>query len=196
MTSFKKYYLIRIIVTTIFGLALGALFFLAEPYADEIFDILLIAMGLMTVVMNLPPFLFSLFHVKRRGEWISLLISAVAIAFGVVITLVQRDVLLLILGIYSVVMPAVRVFLVAERKKQLKRELPNIIFGLFMVFVSVAELEELIFMVCGIGVAAITVLYLLWGLVTMKLRFSAYDRYVQELALVELEQEPAEKEEK
>lgn len=190
MNSFKKYYLFRILLTTIFCAALGVLFLLAEPYADEIFDIILIAMGLMTVVMNLPPMVCSLFRIKRRGEWISFVISLVAVAFGVVVTLVQRDVLLLVLGLYSVVMPAVRVLLVAERKKQLKRELPNILFGLFMVFVSVAEIEDLIFLVCGIGMLAIAVLYLLWGLITMKLRSAAYDAYVRELALTPLEDQP------
>ncbi len=183
MVSFKKYYLIRILLTALVTGAIGAAFLIAEPYADEIFDILLIAMGLLTVVMNLPAFVFSLFHVKRRGEWISLLISAVAIIFGVTVTLVQRDVLLLVLGIYCIVFPAVRMFLVAERLKQLKRELPNILFGLFMVFVSLAEIESLIFTVCGFAVIGMAVLYLLWGLITMKFRFAVYDAYVRELAL-------------
>lgn len=183
MVSFKKYYLIRILLTALVTGAIGAAFLIAEPYADEIFDILLIAMGLLTVVMNLPAFVFSLFHVKRRGEWISLLISAVAIIFGVTVTLVQRDVLLLLLGIYSIVFPAVRILLVAERKRQLKRELPNILFGLFMVFVSLAEIESLIFTVCGFAVIGMAVLYLLWGLITMKFRFAVYDAYARELAL-------------
>jgi hypothetical protein len=183
MVSFKKYYLIRILLTALVTGAIGAAFLIAEPYADEIFDILLIAMGLLTVVMNLPAFVFSLFHVKPRGEWISLLISAVAIIFGVTVTLVQRDVLLLLLGIYSIVFPAVRILLVAERKRQLKRELPNILFGLFMVFVSLAEIESLIFTVCGFAVIGMAVLYLLWGLITMKFRFAVYDAYVRELAL-------------
>ena len=187
MAAFKKYYIIRVVLTAVFGFAVGALFLLAEPYADEIFDVLLIAMGLLTIVMNLPALLLSLLHVRRKGEWISLLTSAVAVAFGVVVTLIQRDVLLLVLGVYSVVFPAVRIFLVAERKKQFKRELPNMLFGLFMVFVSLAEIEELIFRVCGIAVLSGTGLYLLWSLLTMKLRFAAFDAYVRELMPVPTE---------
>lgn len=195
MKSYKTYYLIRIITTAVFGLVLGLLFFVAKPYAEEIFDVLLIAMGLMTVVMNLPAFLFSLFHIKRRGEWISLLISAIAIAFGVLIALIRRDVLILVVGIYSVIFPLVRVFLVTERKKRFKRELPNILFGLFMVFVSLGEIEEMIFMICGIGMMGISVLYLLWGLVTMKFRFAAYEAYLEELALVEVQSDTEETQE-
>ena len=187
MRSYKQYYLIRIITTTVFGAAIGLLFFFARPYADEIFDVLLIAMGLMTAVMNLPAFFFSLFHVRRRGEWISLLISAIAIAFGVLLTLLRRDVLLLVVGIYSVVFPIVRTFLVTERKQHFLRELPIVLFGLFMVAVSFGEIEELIFTVCGIGAVVVSAIYLLWGLATMKLRFAAYEEYLQELALLEAE---------
>ena len=174
MKEFKKYYLMRVAVTTLFGALVGGLFLLAEPYAVEIFDILLIAMGLMTAVMNLPAFLFSLFHVRRRGEWISLVVSLVAIVFGVLLTLVLRDVILLLLGVFSVVFPILRICLVAERKKRLVREIPLIAFGLLMVLISVLQVEELVFFVCAMISFSITALYLLWSLLTLKPRLAAY----------------------
>lgn len=174
MKEFKKYYLMRVAVTTLFGALVGGLFLLAEPYAVEIFDILLIAMGLMTAVMNLPAFLFSLFHVRRRGEWISLVVSLVAIVFGVLLTLVRRDVILLLLGAFSVVFPILRICLVAERKKRLVREIPLIAFGLLMVLISVLQVEELVFFVCAMIAFGITALYLLWSLLTLKPRLAAY----------------------
>lgn len=174
MKEFQKYYLMRVAVTTLFGALVGGLFLLAEPYAVEIFDILLIAMGLMTAVMNLPAFLFSLFHVRRRGEWISLVVSLVAIVFGVLLTLVRRDVILLLLGVFSVVFPILRICLVAERKKRLVREIPLIAFGLLMVLISVLQVEELVFFVCAMIAFGITALYLLWSLLTLKPRLAAY----------------------
>jgi hypothetical protein len=174
MKEFKKYYLMRVAVTTLFGALVGGLFLLAEPYAVEIFDILLIAMGLMTAIMNLPAFLFSLFHVKRRGAWISLVVSLVAIVFGVLLTLVRRDVILLLLGVFSVVFPILRICLVAERKKRLVREIPLIAFGLLMVLISVLQVEELVFFVCAMIAFGITALYLLWSLLTLKPRLAAY----------------------
>lgn len=173
MKAYKTYYLMRVGATTLFGVLLGVLFLLGEPYAVEVFDILLIAMGLMTVVMNAPAFIFSLFHIKRRGEWISLLISAVAIAFGVLLALIRRDVILLVLGIFSVVLPVVRVLLVTERKKRLKREIPMILFGLFMVFVSVTQLEELVFFICSMAAFGFADVYLIWGLITLRFRLAA-----------------------
>ena len=51
---YRKYYLMRMILTALGGGLLGGLLLLAEPYAMEVFDVLLIAVGLMTVVLNLP----------------------------------------------------------------------------------------------------------------------------------------------
>ncbi|MBQ8356377.1 MAG: hypothetical protein IJX39_01055 [Clostridia bacterium] len=180
MNAYKKYYLMRIGMTTLFGVALGVLFLLAEPYAVEIFDILLIAVGLMTAVMNLPSCLYSLFHIRKRGEWISFVVSVAAVVFGVLLMLIRRDVILMVLGIFSVVFPIVRVVLVEEHKKRFKRELPMIFFGLFMVFVSLAQVEETVFFICGIAALIISALYLIVSLITLRIRLSVLAEYERE----------------
>lgn len=180
MKEFKKYYLMRVGVTTLFGALIGVLFLAGEPYAVEIFDILLIAMGLMTAVMNLPALCYSLFHVKQRGEWISLTVSAVAVVFGVLLMLIRRDVILLLLGIVSVALPILRICLVNEHKKRFKREIPMILFGLFMVFVSLMQVEELVFFICSMIAFGVSALYLLWGLLTLKPRLRAYAEWEEE----------------
>lgn len=172
MNAYKKYYLMRIGMTTLFGALLGALFLIARPYAVEVFDVLLIAMGLMTVALNLPSCLYSLFHIKCRGEWIHLMISAAAIAFGVMLTLIRRDDILMVLGIFSIALPIVRALLVTEHKKRLKRELPLIFFGVLMVVISLMQVEETVFFICGIAALAISALYLLISLITLRIRLS------------------------
>ena len=131
MKEFKKYYLIRISITAVFWLAVGVARLLVRPYAGEIFDVLLIAMGLLMVAMNLPPLGYSLVRIKLRGEWINALISAAAVAFGVVLTLVRRSDVLFYLGVFSVVFPLLRVVLVSDRKKRIKKELPTVLDSLF-----------------------------------------------------------------
>ena len=175
----------RVIVTTLFGAALGVLLLAAQPYAVEIFDILLIAMGLMTAVMNLPSCLYSLLHIKRRGEWIHFLISALAIAFGVLLMLIRRDEILLVLGAFSILFPIVRVALVNEHKKRLKREVPLMLFGALMVAISLMQVEETVFFACGIIALALSALYLAVSLIVLRVRLSV---------LKELEQANEEKE--
>ena len=177
----------RVAVTTLFGALVGGLFLLGEPYAVEIFDVLLIAIGLMTAVMNLPAFFFSLLHLKRKGEWISLTVSLIAIVFGVLLTLVRRDVILLVLGVFSVAFPILRVCLVAEHKKRLIREIPMMLFGILMVMVSVLQVEELVFFICAMIAFGISALYLLWSLLTLKPRLAAYAAWEAEQLAAEQE---------
>jgi hypothetical protein len=178
--AYKKYYLIRIILTALFGAALGAVLLVLEPYAAEVFDILLIAVGLMTAVFNLPACLFSLLHVKRKGEWINLAVSLLAIGFGVLLMLVRRDSILLVLGIFSLVLPVVRTSLVQERWKHLKRELPMILFGALTVLISLLQVEETVFFVGGLVILGLSALYLLWSLVLLHFRLAAVREWIAE----------------
>lgn len=178
--AYKTYYLIRILLTALFGAALGGLLLLLEPYAAEIFDLLLIAVGLMTAVMNLPACLFSLFHIKCKGEWINFAVSLVAIGFGVLLMLVRRDSVLLVLGVFSVILPVVRVALVQERGKRFKRELPMILFGVLMVVISLLQVEETVFFVGGLVLLALSVLYLLWSLLVLRFRLAALSELLKE----------------
>jgi uncharacterized membrane protein HdeD (DUF308 family) len=173
----------------LFGVALGVLLIMAKPYADEVFDVLLIAMGLMSVVLNLPSFLYSLFHVRRKGEWIHLLISAVSIVFGVLLMLIRRDVILLVLAIFTILLPIVRVVLVSDRKKQFKRELPVMIFGGFMLFVSLTEVEKTVFTVCAVAAFALSALYLLCSLFLLRRRLSLIAEMEKQQQILEQTQE-------
>lgn len=176
MREWKRYYLMRVIMTVLFAVGVGCLFLALRRYADEVFDVLLIAAGLGTVAMNLPRFVVSLFHVRYRGEWINLLLASASIALGVLLMLLRRDVLLLILGIFSLVMPAVRVALVTERKEQLRREVPCILFGIFMIVVSLTKTEQLIFTGIGFALLGFALLYLLYGIVMLCWRFPKVEK--------------------
>lgn len=171
MNVFKRYYLIRLFVTVFFGVALGVFFLVMSPYAAEIFDILVIAMGLLTAVFNLPGVYFSIVGIRKRGAWVNLLLSVGAVVLGVLLMLLNRTVLLALLGIYSICFPLLRVFLVQERKKQLVRELPVIFSGLAMILIFLTESEHIVMWVLAIGCFAVTALYLLYGLLVVHARF-------------------------
>jgi cell division protein FtsW (lipid II flippase) len=141
--------------------------------------IILLLMGLLT--------LFSATYYQRtrngdpfsavKKQMIGVLLGAAACVFlsRVPYRIYRRkNVILLLLGVFSVVFPILRICLVAERKKRLVREIPLIAFGLLMVLISVLQVEELVFFVCAMIAFGITALYLLWSLLTLKPRLAAY----------------------
>lgn len=172
MKKFKRYYLTRLIATVLFGTGVGVLFYVLSPYADEIFDILVIAMGLLTAVFNLPALLIALTRIGRRGEWINFTVAALSVLLGVALMLLQTDFLLLLLGAYSVVLPLIRILLVEDRRGRFKHELPRFLTGLVMMVIFLTESEEWVLRVGAVVAVGISLIYLIYGLVLMHFAFS------------------------
>ncbi len=172
MKKFKRYYLTRLLATVLFGVGIGALLYWLSPYADEIFDILVIAVGLLTVVLNLPAVFIALPKIGRQGEWINLLLAFLSVLLGVALMLLQTDFLLLLLGIYSVALPLIRILLVEDRLQRCKREVPRFLTGLVMVVIFLTESEEWILRVGAVVSVALSLIYLFYGLILMHFAFS------------------------
>ena len=172
MNAYKKYYLLRIIFSVLFGGMVGVAFLLLAPYASEAFEILIIALGLLTAVMNLPALFLALMHIRERGEWLNLVMALFAILLGVALMLLQADFLLLLLSVYSIVLPFVRVLLVKDHKGQMKREVPKIFTGLLMLVVFLSGAEELLFIGAAIFSFVLSAIYLAYGLIVLHIRFS------------------------
>ena len=169
------YYVMRTVILALFGAICGSVILWADAYAVEIFDILLIAMGIIAVISNLPMFALSLRAVigKTRWEWINLVLSLLGIGLGLCFAFLQRGARILpfLLLLYAVVLPVIRVFLVERRGMQLRREMPKFFFGVFMLIVSLCEAEDVLFTVLGFIFIGVSALYLLFRLVTMSTYF-------------------------
>lgn len=176
MSEFKKYYLLRVAVSTAFGVLLGVLFLLLMPYAGDIVDVLIIALGLVTVLLNILPLYFSIRHIKVRGEWVYLLLSLAGMLLGVALMLLREKPLLLAAGIFSVILPVLRVLLAHIKKEQFRRELPRVLAGLVMIVIYVTRTEELAFLITAVACFVLSALYLLFRLLWLKLVLSKNEK--------------------
>ncbi len=179
MKRIKIYYVLRLLISGLFGVAVGAGILWADAYAVEVFDVLLIAFGVIIALFYLPALVLSLRAVmgKAKWEWINLVLALVSIGFGACFALISRTspVLPYVLIVYIVVVPIARVALVSERLKQLRRELPKVFFGLFLLAVSATRSEDTMFLVLGIAVIALSVLYLIKGFLEMPIVCRPYE---------------------
>jgi hypothetical protein len=172
MRRVKLYYLLRVLLSALALACFGGLILLADSYAQEVFDVLLIAMGIFGVIGNLPAFVISLQAVIGRElwKWISLSVSLVGMLLGVALILLQREsaIMPILLVLYSVLLPACKIALVEEKKKQLVLELPKVALGLLVLIVTLTRSEDTVFFLMGRACIGIAVLYLLWRLITMR----------------------------
>ena len=176
-SKLKFYYILRVLLSAAALAGIGGLMLLADAYASEVFDVLLIAMGIFGVIGNLPTLLLSLQAVTGRTlwKWISLSLSLVGMLLGVALILLQRDsaVMPVLLVLYSVVLPICKIVLVEKKRKQFSLELPKIFFGLLVLIVTLTRSEDRVFYLMGVACIGIAVLYLLWRLITMRSYLSA-----------------------
>ena len=168
MSLAKKYYLMRVIVSVLFGVALGVFFLLLAPFGRELFDILVIAIGIFTVLINLPPLFISLRHIKRRGEWIALVISLASAVLGVLFVFLTDDFLPWLFLFYSLLLPIVRVLLVQSRGRQIRHELAHLVIGVFMMLVYYSDAESYVLRYGGIAAFVIAGIYLIVGILSLR----------------------------
>ena len=179
MKRVKIYYVLRLLISFLFGVAVGAAVLWADAYAVEIFDVLLIALGVITVLFNLPTLVISLRAIlgKEKWEWINFALSLVSIAFGVCFALISRasPAFPIVLLVYIVVVPIARISLVSEHLKQMRLQLPKVLFGLFLLAVTVTKTEDVMFLVMGIAILTVSVLYLIRGFLLLPKKCRPYE---------------------
>ena len=184
MKRIKIYYVLRLLLSGLFGVAVGIGILWADAYAVEVFDVLLIAYGVMAVLFNLPTLVLSLRAIagKAKWEWINLTLALVSIGFGACFALISRSspTLPFVLLAYIVIVPIARTVLVSERAKQIKLELPKVLFGLFLLAVSATKTEDAMFLVLGIAVIVISALYLAKGFLEMPVKCRPYEEKFEE----------------
>ena len=172
MNKYKIYYFLRLSVSTLFGVGIGLSLLFLAPYARELFDILVIAMGLLTTVLNLPAFLAALKNARKRGEWLNVLMTFSSIVLGLLLMLLQTEFLLLLLGIYSVVLPLFRIILVEDHFARLRREIPRFLVGAVMVTIFLLDAEATVLRLGAYVTFGCSFLYLLFGLISAHFIFS------------------------
>ena len=173
MSDIRKYFLLRTIVTTIFGVLFGVLLLLLAPYGSELFEILLIAIGLLTAVVNLPTCWVALRAVKQRGEWINLVLGLLSVLLGVAMMLLPQSFLLLLMAFYALLLPAARVILVEKHAKQAKRELFHLITGISLVIIYLADAQSYVLTYAAITCFVAFGLYFLYGILAFFFRYDA-----------------------
>lgn len=172
MNKYKIYYFLRLAVSALFGLFLGLVFLWLSPYAREVFDILVIAMGLLTTVLNIPSLLVAMKGIGKKGEWVNLLMALSSIVLGMLLMLLQTEFLLLLLGVYSVLLPLVRILLVEDHVQRFKREIPRFLVGLVMVTIFLLDAEAMVLRLGAYVTLGITAFYLLGGIISAFFIFS------------------------
>ena len=177
MKKYKMQYFLRILLTAVLLGVAGGFTLSAKAYATEVFDVLLIAMGIGSVLLALPILALSvgaLFR-KQRRVWITVTAALVQIVTGVLFMLLDRNTLAvnwLLVGCCVVALPATYICMASDRRRQIGMELPRVLLGSFMLYIAFARNERMMCGMFGLALIVIAVLYLVVNMIRMKKRFN------------------------
>lgn len=131
--SAKKNVLASIIVSLIIGVLLGALLILLAGILDVSFLIkwTLIIIGIITIIGNVPSLVNGILNVNRASGIIDLIFAIVGIILGVMMIFMQGTVMTVILAVYLIAFPIVRIILSGKDgwRDQIKKEWIKILIG-------------------------------------------------------------------
>ena len=200
-TKTKKSVLAEIIISLVFGLIFGGLvLFLSTLGAGTIIKWVLIVAGIIIVATNIAPLIRGIVNLahKEKGGLFDVIVSAIAMVLGIVMIVYQNaivsTIITVLLAIYLIVLPIIRIIIAPSKKEQLSKEWIRILIGAILIVFLPAILGaadaiiNLLLMIVGIVIIALTVLSFVLSLIA----YIKATKKADEEAPVEVEAETAE----
>jgi len=145
------------LILAIPGLIIGLLLLLIPT--DFLLKLIFVVMGVITVLSSIPGLIAGVAAFSTAGGKLSLIVSAISAVVGFLMIFNHNELLMVFLGIYMIVLPALNVLLAKEHFKQFKAELPKLIIGILLILLGPANTIDMLFRVAGWVVIAVTVVY-------------------------------------
>ena len=177
-TKTKKSVLAEIIISLVFGLIFGGLvLFLSTLGAGTIIKWVLIVAGIIIVATNIAPLIRGIVNLahKEKGGLFDVIVSAIAMALGIVMIVYQNaivsTIITVLLAIYLIVLPIIRIVIAPSKKEQLSKEWIRILIGAILIVFLPAILGaadaiiNLLLMIVGIVIIVLTVLSFVLSLI-------------------------------
>ena len=172
--TIKKHVLASIIISLVIGLLIGAVLLALAGHLDvsAILRWGLIITGIIVIVCNIPSLIYGALNIKS-GRGIFDVISAIlGIGLGCMMIFMQGTVITVIVSVYLVALPVVRVLFAEDKSDCLKEEWVRILIGILLLVFLPALLhaaDTIVYYalkIAGWGAIGISVLSFIFSLVS------------------------------
>jgi hypothetical protein len=174
--STKKNLLASIIISLIVGVLLGMLLIILSGILDVSFLIKwsLIIIGILTIIGNIPPLVTGILNINKAAGIVDLIFSIVGIALGCMMIFMQGTVITVIVSVYLIAFPIVRIVLAGGEgwKDQIKKEWIRILIGVLLLaflpalLAAADSVVSLVILIAGWAVIGVSVILFALSLVS------------------------------
>lgn len=174
--STKKNLLANIIISLIIGVLLGTLIIVLSSVLafSDLLKWGLIIVGVITIISNIPSLVNGILNITKASGIVDLIFAIVGIALGCMMIFMQGTVITVIVSVYLIAFPIVRIILAGGEgwKDQIKKEWIRILIGaLLLAFLpaltnAANDAFSIILLIAGWVVIGISVLLFVLSLVS------------------------------
>lgn len=161
-----RYAVTGIVMSALLGVLLSVFLLLVD--VNFLLNIIFVVLGVLTVFNNLPSLIFSVAEFRSKEGKILFALSLIATVLGVLMIFFHNGILMILLGVYFVLVPLLRLIFSKDRAELVREELPKLILGVVMILLGPASLVSILFRVAGWVVLGLTVLYTIGALISLR----------------------------
>ncbi len=166
----KKNLIVARTVAMIIGVLLGVLLLvlgnvLTPETVVKIIDIGLIIYGIIVIIGNIPGLVSGAANIHKPAGVFDLVASIIGIALGVTMVFYQGAFIVILVAVYLILFPLVRVLLAPDKGEQFKRELLRMVLGVVLLiflpalFDAAFTVVHLLLVIAGWFVIGLSVLF-------------------------------------
>lgn len=123
------------IISMIMGILVGVVLIILGTVikVETMVWIALVVWGVIIIIGNIPGLIYSIANINQKGSIFDLICSGLGILLGVGLIISQSQVVTVILAVYMIAFPVIRIILAKDSwTEQLKREALRIILGVVL----------------------------------------------------------------
>ena len=166
-TGTKVARLIAVLIAALIGCAIGGaiLWIVNAGLLGEAIKWIFIALGIIVVISTIPALVSSIKHVKEKLGWLSLVLSIVSMALGIVM-IFEQQYLPIIVGLYLLAFPIIRIVLAKDHFGQTRSEAPLLILGILVILLGFGTMANVLFTVGGWVIIGLSAIYAIFGTIS------------------------------
>lgn len=164
-----RYYVRRSLTYALAEFIIGLLF-VVIPY-ETLKDILFTLLGIGIIILNIIPcIVYWLRYDKDRRVLLPALLSTISVIIGFLFIFWHHWIISILLGVWLIVLPVVRIVRAIDKREQLKKEIPFFLIAVLLFFVPADKIFEIALRIFGGILLLISVIDAVYTLIINKKR--------------------------
>jgi hypothetical protein len=150
------------ILISILTIVVGILLCFAN--SQEILRVVFITMGIIIIWGGITSLFSNKYIVDEKERNITFVISMVTIIVGFLLIYLYNQVAQLIVGVFLVALPIVKIITFKDHKDVLKKELSKIIIGIIVLVCGIGSIMDIILKILGVVVIILSLIYMIYNI--------------------------------